>query len=259
MAKEIQALRGLDRGGIWARRCRSIPILSDLNKRLRYLVSHGYKSRLTSSIAEWPGLGMLDVVLHGKALTGTWYNRTGYGNDLWDWKRRKRAIKKAKISKRAKRDRLAALYAEKPQLNDYATVYPVKLTPPPTMAGLNPLEQRIEWQKLVNEAEVEHAPARRKSGAKRTVLGLAKVLATNPLKLPSKRPRRTAAPWAHGTLPEKQAWRERYEACASAFRGCMSCIAWGMTNVEFRWESWTPLALAELRAAGPEVMVDAAA
>jgi hypothetical protein len=39
----------------------------------------------------------------------------------------------------------------------------------------------------------------------------------------------------------------------------MSCIAWGMTNVEFRWESWTPLALAELRAAGPEVMIDAAA
>jgi hypothetical protein len=202
---------------------------------------------------------MLDVVLHGKALTGTWYNRTGYGNDLWDWKRRKRAIKKAKISKRAKQARLAALYTEKPQLNDYATVYPVKLTPPPTMAGLNPLEQRTAWQKLVNEAEVEHAPARRTSGAKRPVLGLAKVLATNPLKFPSKRPRRTAAPWAHGTLPEKQAWRERYEACASAFRGCMSCIAWGMTNVEFRWESWTPLALAELRAAGPEVMLDAAA
>ena len=182
-----------------------------------------------------------------------------FGNDLWDWKRRKRAIKKAKISKRTRAARLAALYTEKPRLNDYATVYPVKLTPPPTMAGLSVLERRAAWQKLVDEAEVEHAPARRKSGAKRSVLGLAKVLATNPLKIPSKRPRRTGAPWAHGTLPEKQAWRKRYEACASAFRGCMSCIAWGMRDVEFRWENWTPLALAELRAAGPEVMVASAA
>jgi hypothetical protein len=41
--------------------------------------------------------------------------------------------------------------------------YPVKLTPPPTMAGLSELERRVEWQKLVNEAEVEHTPARRKS------------------------------------------------------------------------------------------------
>ena len=32
-----------------------------------------------------------------------------------------------------------------------------------------------------------------------------------------------------------------------------------LANVEFRWENWTPLALAELRAAGPEVMAHGAA
>ena len=60
-------------------------------------------------------------------------------------------------------------------------------------------------------------------------------------------------------MPEKQAWKARYHACTSVFRGCMSRLAWGAPDVEFRWENWTPLALADLRAAGPEVMVACAA
>jgi hypothetical protein len=39
----------------------------------------------------------------------------------------------------------------------------------------------------------------------------------------------------------------------------MSRLAWGASGVEFRWENWTPLALADLRATGPEVMVACAA
>ena len=56
MAKEIQALRGLDRGGIWARWCRSIPILGTLDDRLKYLLARGYKSQIVEQISQWPGL-----------------------------------------------------------------------------------------------------------------------------------------------------------------------------------------------------------
>jgi hypothetical protein len=255
MSKEICALRGLDRGGIWGRRNKTIPILSDLNERLKYLLAHGYKSGLVPNISAWPGLKTLDVVLKGKALTGTWYNRTKYSEDLWAWKQRKKSIKKSKDGEAAKRDRLEELFASKPQLADYGTVYPVTLTTPPTMAGMSEAEQRAAWQTLVDEAEEKYAPERRKSGAKRPVLGLAKVLATNPLKKPRKPKRRTPAPWVHGTDVQAKAWKKRYYASASHCRSCMDRLAAGARAVRFLWETWTPVAFVHLRAEGPEVQV----
>ena len=259
MAKEISALRGLDRGGIWSRRNQTIPILSGLDGRLMYLLAHGYKSSLVSGISEWPGLNILDAMLHGKALTGTWYNRTKYGDDLHAWRKRKKTIQKARIGRQAKRERLQRLFESKPKLADYGTQYPVTLTPPPTMAGLSEVEQRAAWQRLVDEAERIYEPARRKSGAKRPVMGLAKVLATSPLKKPSKPKRRTPAPWVHGTQAESQAWKKRYYAAVGACMDCMCDLARGITRVCFPWEAWTPRALASMRAAGPEVLLEPAA
>jgi hypothetical protein len=67
---------------------------------------------------------MLDAVLHGKPLTGTWYNRTKYGDDLYAWRERKKTIQKAGLSRQAKRERLQRLYESKPKLADYGTQYP---------------------------------------------------------------------------------------------------------------------------------------
>ena len=256
MAKEVAALRGLDRGGIWSRRNRTIPILSSLDGRLIYLLAHGYKSGLVSSVSEWPGLNMLDALLNGKTLTGTWYNRTKYGDDLYAWRERKKTIKKARISRKEKGERLQKLFMSKPKLEDYGTQYPVTLTPPPTMAGLSELEQRAAWQGLVDEAERIYEPPRRKSGAKRPVMGLDKVLATSPLKKPRKPKRRTPAPWVHGTEAESKAWKKLYHAAVGACMGCMCDLARGVARVMFPWETWTPRALASMRAAGPEVLLE---
>ena len=91
ISKEIGRLRSTPRGGIWTRRCRSIPIVSGLLDRLVYGVAHGYKSGLVARIEDWPGLGFLPALLEGRTVSGVWYDRDQYGQALLAWRRRKRA------------------------------------------------------------------------------------------------------------------------------------------------------------------------
>ena len=254
IAKEIQALRNLDRGGIWARRCRSIPILGTLDDRLKYLLAHGYKSQIVARITQWPGLDMLKAVLKGATLTGTWYNRVAYGAELWSWKQHKRVLK-GKLKGRERRSALKAYFAQRPRLRDFAIEYPVRLTTPPTMAGLDEAAQRSAWQRLVDEAEVKYAPELKKSGAKRPVLGLERVLKTSPRKKPLVPKKRTPAPWVHvKESAEYGAWLKRYWTFVGTFRGYMARLAQSTVElIELPWNGWAPPALAQLRASAPWV------
>jgi hypothetical protein len=243
MAKEIQHLRGGPRGGLWAKRCRAIPVLDgQVEDRLMYLLAHGYKSNLVARIADWPGLGMLPAVLEGAKLEGTWYDRDRYQRDLRQWRRRQAAIKKADGDARRS---LRKAQGPKPNLDDYATVYPVTLHPPPGWETLSEAEQRSEWARLVRQAETKYADRRRGQP-----LGLANVLATDPRHTPDKVAPNTPAPPVHGDPAQRRAWRTAYRRFVATCRACMAELAAGRPAT-FPWEAWLHPAFAGLRAEAP--------
>jgi hypothetical protein len=239
MSKEVQSLRGGPRGGLWARPCRAVPVLDgQVEERLMYLLAHGYKSNLVANIADWPGLDMLPAVLEGARLEGTWYDRDQYQRDLLSWRRREAALAPDGAGRRPQ-------LGAKPSLEDYATVYPVTLHPPPGWEALSEAEQQQRWAHLVCQAEAKYADRRRGEP-----LGLANVLAVDPRHTPEAAAPDTPAPPVHGDPAQRRTWRAAYRRFVDTYRACVSEVAAGR-SATFPWEAWLHPAFAGLRAEAP--------
>jgi hypothetical protein len=155
VARKVGPMNGW-RGLLWGRRSRIIPILDDVSlvARLRYNMAQGVKEGLVASVLDWPGASATPGLLGDMKLRGTWVDQDGL-----------RAARRKHPGTSAKE----------------FTSHPVlELSPLPCWSHLGPDELRARHRQLADDIEEEARVARK--GA--PVLGVAAVLATNPLASP---------------------------------------------------------------------------
>jgi REP element-mobilizing transposase RayT len=189
VARKVGPMNGW-RGLLWGGRARVIPILDDvaLVKRLRYVMSQGVKEGLVASVLDWPGASANPGLLGDMTLRGTWVDQDAL---------------------RAARRRCPGRSAE-----EFTSHLVLELSPLPCWRHLSPDELRARHRQLADEIEEEVRVVRK--GA--PVLGVAAVLATNPLACPDSSEHRPA-PACH-TASEAIRWRfaRVYKSFVAAFR-----------------------------------------
>lgn len=77
-ARKVGRLRKW-REKIWSRRYEAIVVSDEPAAqvdRLRYVLANGVKEGLVARVNDWPGIHMLNAVLDGEPIRGTWFNRT---------------------------------------------------------------------------------------------------------------------------------------------------------------------------------------
>jgi len=180
--------------GIWADRYRSIPISDEPAAqvdRLRYVLAQGVKEGLVAKVDEWPGISMLDAVLEGKPIRGTWFDRT-----------------------RQYRARLRKTKDSEPE--SFASEEIVTLSPLPCWRHLSPGLYRDLVAGLVREIEADAAAERKITG--REPLGPEAILSQHPHTRPEKL-KKSPAPLFHAASKEvRQGLRAAYGMFLRAFR-----------------------------------------
>ena len=192
-ALEIGRLRDWP-DGVWADRYRSIPVSDEPAaqvNRLRYVLAQGVKEGLVATVEEWPGISMLDAVLEGKPIRGTWIDRTRQY--------------RAKLRKRK---------GSEPE--SFVTEETVTLSPLPCWRHLSPEVYRDIVAGLVREIEADAAAERKLTGCE--PLGPEAILSQHPHRRPEKL-KKSPAPLFHAASKEvRQGLRAAYGMFLSAFR-----------------------------------------
>jgi hypothetical protein len=189
---------------LWSRRYRSIPVVDEASQvaRLRYVLAHGAKEGLVQRPVDWPGAKSLDGLLHGKCLTGVWFDRT------LEYNARRSGHKVGKY--------------------DFATRYEVPLVPLPCWEELSAEQRRRRCAALVADIEQEAAEENLREG--RVPPGPEFILRQHP----HDRPRemmRSPAPLCHAaTKKARKAYRAVHDAVVEAFRAAAECLRVGSSE-----------------------------
>jgi hypothetical protein len=153
-------------GAFWQRRFSATLVSGDgltQRWRLRYLLAHGVKERLVARAVDWPGVSTLRWLLKGEPLRGKWTDYT-----------------KASRAGRAARKKMA----------DFETDYELRLDPLPTWRHTPERTWRGYVEELLGLIHAEHDVDRAERGGE--VLGVERVLATDPFTRIARTPRRPA-------------------------------------------------------------------
>ncbi len=212
-------------GHMWQRRYRSISVedAHALYERLHYLYSHGCKENLVSSPLEWPGVSSVRSVAYGEPLEGIWYNRAAYCR--------------------------AARGSKPVHLEDFATRYPVPLSPMPGFEDLEPAAAQALYRDLMAEIRDETWRRHRREGT--SPLGREAVLATRPHDRPPEAEDRPA-PLCHASSRKVRLdFMEAYRRFVAAYRSAAAAFRTGLLDVEFPGDCFPPPP-AYCRASGPD-------
>lgn len=187
---------------IFGRRYTDIAILDDeaLVRRLRYLLAHGVKENLVEKPVQWPGVHCIKALTLGKKLSGHWFDRTDeYEHNSLN-------------------------IHHDPE--DFATPYPVNLTPLPCWADLSESERQARWKQLVDDIEREHRQRRREEGI--GVLGKRAILAADPQFRPDE-PKKSPAPACHASNEDDaKDYREIYRNFVAQYYEAMELLLKGV-------------------------------
>jgi len=207
LAREVGRLTGW-KEKIFGRRYQAI-VISDEEaaqiERLRYGLAHGAKEDLVERPRDWPGVHCVRALLEGEALEGLWFDRT--------------------------QEYLARRRGKTFDPLEYATREVLELDPLPCWKHLTEEQRRARVAALVEDIESEVAARRKRTGAK--PLGVAAVLAQNPLRRP-KKTKKSPAPAFHAA--SKAVRRELWDAYAlfvAAYRSAAEKLRAGVRNVVF--------------------------
>src|SRR3982751_2161663 len=146
---------------IFGRRYHAIVISNEEKaqvERLRYCLAHGAKEDLVERPQDWPGVHSVRALLEGESLEGLWFDRT--------------------------QEYLARRRGKTFDPLEYATREALELDPLPCWEHLTAEQRRARVAALVADIESEIAARRTRTGAK--PLGVAAILAQNPLQRPKK-------------------------------------------------------------------------
>ena len=202
------------RDKFWGRRYTAIEIEDDdkLLQKAAYLLSHGCKEGLVLRPGDWPGVNCVEVVTRGKALVGTWVDRT-----------------KEFEAKRAGQE-----WSSK----DFATRHTVHLSPLPCFAHLNEAQRRARYRAMVSDIEQQTRQEHTRSG--RRVFGAKNVMNQDPHQRPTKT-KRSPAPICHASDP--MTWRkyqDDYRWFATLYREASRRLRSGDLNVRFPANCFPP-------------------
>ena len=214
LAREVGRLTGW-KEKIFGRRYTSIVVSDEEGaqiERLRYGLAHGAKEDLVDRPRDWPGVHCVRALLEGEILEGLWFDRT--------------------------QEYLARCRGEKFEPLQYATQEVLELDPLPCWKHLTEEQRRLRVAALVEGIELEVAKRRKRTGAK--PLGVAAVLAQDPLQKP-KKTKKSPAPAFHAA--SKAMRRELWNAYAlfvAAYRDAADKLRAGIRDVRFPRGSFPP-------------------
>lgn len=193
-AREVSRLTGWT-DGVWSDRYTSIVVSDEAAAqvdRLRYVLAQGVKEGLVARVEEWPGISMLQGVLDGEPIRGTWFNRTQ------EYRARLRQRKRDSEPER------------------FPSEETVVLSQLPCWRHLSPEVYRGLVAGLVREIESDAAAERELTG--REPLGPAAILNQHPHTRPKKL-KKSPAPLFHAASKEaRQGLRAAYGLFLAAFR-----------------------------------------
>jgi putative transposase len=214
LAREVGRLTGW-KEKIFGRRYHAIVVSDEAEAqiaRLRYQLAHGAKEDLVDRPRDWPGVHAVRALLEGEILEGLWFDRT--------------------------QEYLARRRGEKFDCLQYAIREVLELDPLPCWKHLTEEQRRLRAAALVEDIELEVANRRKRTGAK--PLGVAAVLAQNPLRKP-KKTKKSPAPAFHAA--SKAMRRELWNAYAlfvAAYRDAADKLRAGIRDVKFPRGSFPP-------------------
>ena len=214
LAREVGRLTGW-KEKIFGRRYHAI-VVSDEEaaqaERLRYCLAHGAKEDLVDRPRDWPGVHAVRALLEGEVLEGLWFDRT--------------------------QEYLARRRGEKFDRLQYATREVLELDPLPCWKHLTEEQRRVRVAALVEDIELEVAARRKRTGAK--PLGVAAVLAQDPLQQP-KKTKKSPAPAFHAASKavRRELWNA-YSLFVAAYRDAAEKLRAGIRDVKFPCGSFPP-------------------
>jgi len=192
LAREVGRLTGWTEK-VFGRRYQAIVVSREeaaQMERLRYGLAHGCKEDLVERPRDWPGVHAVRALLEGEILEGLWFDRT----QEYAARRRGEAF-----------DRL-----------QYATRELLELDPLPCWRHLPEERRRERITALVADIEAEASARRKRTGAQ--PLGVAAVLAQNPLRRPE-RTKTSPAPAFHAaSQAARREHRGFYAEFVAAYR-----------------------------------------
>lgn len=159
--------------------------------RLRYVLANGVKEGLVARVDEWPGISMINAVLEGEPIRGTWINRT----------------RKYRARLRRKKDLDPQSFVEEET---------VALSLLPCWRHLSPEMYRDLVAGLVREIEADAAAERKLTG--REPLGPQAILSQHPDTRPEKLKKSPAPRFHAATKDARQVLRAAYGIFVAAFR-----------------------------------------
>ncbi|MFL6258492.1 MAG: transposase [Thermoanaerobaculia bacterium] len=207
LAREVGRLTGW-KEKIFGRRYEAIVVSNEEEAqigRLRYGLGHGAKEDLVERPRDWPGVHAVRALLEGEVLEGLWFDRT--------------------------QEYLARRRGKTFDPLEYATREVLELDPLPCWKHLTEEQRRARVAVLVEGIESEVAARRKRTGGK--PLGVAAVLAQNPLRRP-KKTKKSPAPVFHAA--SKAVRRELWDAYAlfvAAYRSAAEKLRAGIRDVMF--------------------------
>src|SRR5436305_5016515 len=214
LAREVGRLTGW-KEKIFGRRYTSIVISNEEAaqvERLRYCLVHGAKEDLVDRPRDWPGVHCVRALLEGEALEGLWFDRT--------------------------QEYAARRRGETFEPLQYATREVLELDPLPCWEHLTAEQRRLRAVALVEDIESETAARRKRTGAK--PLGVAAILAQNPLQRP-KRTKKSPAPAFHAASKAvRLELRDAYAWFVAAYRAAAEKLRAGVRDVVFPRGSFPP-------------------
>jgi REP element-mobilizing transposase RayT len=207
LAREVGRLTGW-KEKIFGRRYQAIVVSPEEEAqigRLRYQLAHGAKEDLVERPRDWPGVHAVRALLEGEILEGLWFDRT--------------------------QEYLARRRGEKFHPLQYATREVLELDPLPCWEHLTEEQRHVRVAALVEDIESEAAARRKRTGVK--PLGVAAVLAQDPLQRP-KKTKKSPAPAFHAA--SKAVRRELWNAYAlfvAVYRSAAEKLRAGIREVIF--------------------------
>ena len=212
LAREVGRIHDW-REKFWSRRYYCIAVSNEDSAqidRLRYMLAHGAKEGFVASLREWPGPSVIDCLLDGSVIQGTWFDRSA-----------------AHAAGRRRAPTLA---------RDFASTETVKLTPLPCWRHWTEERRRAVIGELV--VDIERESKVRRNG--RPPLGRAAVLRQHPHQVPD-RCKHSPAPAFHvATAEAYRLLREAYRVFVNAFRTASERLRSGYRLVEFPEGSFPP-------------------
>jgi putative transposase len=180
--------------------------------RLRYQLAHGAKEDLVDRPQDWPGVHAVRALLGGEVLEGLWFDRT--------------------------QEYAARRRGEKFDPLQYATREVLELDPLPCWEHLTVEQRRARVTALVEDIESETAARRKRTGVK--PLGVAAVLAQNPLQRPKKTKKSPAPAFHAASKAVRRELRDAYALFVAAYRAAAEKLRAGIRDVVFPRGSFPP-------------------